>query len=64
MADDEMVTVSRAEYEWLVWFAQRADFGPADGDVRDGMREQYEDETGKRVPAGWRGDEDEEPSDD
>lgn len=46
-----------SELEWLRWFAQTADFGPADGDVRDRMRAQFEEETGKRVPAGWRGDE-------
>lgn len=57
--NDESVTVSRAEYDYLVWFVQYADFGPADGDVRDGMREHYESSTGKRVPKGWRGEEDE-----
>jgi hypothetical protein len=58
-SEAETVEVSRDEYDFLVWFAQYADFGPADGDVRDGMREEYERQTGRKVPRGWRGDEDE-----
>jgi len=41
------------ELEWLKWFAQNADFGPADGDVKDIMRQQFQKETGKLMPEGW-----------
>ena len=30
------------ELEYLRWFVQNADFGPADGDIRDMMRERFE----------------------
>lgn len=30
------------ELKWLRWFEENADFGPADGDVKDMMRAQYE----------------------
>jgi hypothetical protein len=43
----------REEYEYLQWFYQNADFGPADGDVRYYMNEQYTKRTGKPVPAGY-----------
>ena len=43
------------ELEFLTWFYINADFGPADGDVRSYLREQYEDQTGKQVPPGYRG---------
>lgn len=45
------------EREWLIWFAQHADFGPAHGDVMAAMRDAFELETGREVPPGWRGDE-------
>lgn len=41
------------ELEWLRWFAQNADFGPGDGDVRDAMRERFMEDTGKGLPKGW-----------
>lgn len=41
------------ELEWLTWFAQNADFGPADSDVRDAMKRRFKRETGKRLPEGW-----------
>lgn len=41
------------ELEWLRWFAQHADFGPADGDVQHMMREEFMAETGKNLPEGW-----------
>lgn len=41
------------EHEWLRWFAQNADFGPADGDVQDAMRRDFMAETGKLLPEGW-----------
>ncbi len=43
------------EYLWLKWFTVNADFGPADGDVRKIMMEEYEKETGNTVPEEWRG---------
>jgi hypothetical protein len=47
------------ELEWLKWFFQRADFGPADGDVRYMLEEAFERKTGKRVPKSYRRHEDE-----
>lgn len=41
------------ELEYLRWFVQNADFGPADGDIRDMMRERFQQETGKLLPKGW-----------
>jgi len=52
--DDEQILVSKAEYEWLIWYAAEADFGPAGGDVEMMMRETYEEETGNKVPEAWR----------
>ena len=52
-----MTEEKQAEYDYLRWFAINADFGPADEDVRHYLRERYEKETGKPVPAGWRGEE-------
>lgn len=45
------------ELEWLRWFARNVDFGPADGDVKALMRAEYEQRTGRKVPAGWRDEE-------
>lgn len=42
------------EMEWLEWFCQACDFGPAHEDVVMLMQEQFEEETGKRVPEMWR----------
>lgn len=42
------------ELEYLTWFKQNADFGPADDDVHQIMDEQFENKTGKRVPKDWR----------
>lgn len=47
-------TKEATELEYLTWFRQNADFGPADADVIAIMDEQFEKETGKRVPEGWR----------
>lgn len=41
------------ELEWLKWFYQHADFGPADGDVKDIMREEFKKKTGKELPDGY-----------
>ena len=42
------------ELEWLKWFCVYADFGPADGDVRQYLQDRFEQKTGKIVPKGWR----------
>ena len=42
-----------AELDYLIWFKQNADFGPADGDVHAIMDKNYTHETGKPVPTGW-----------
>lgn len=44
----------KEEYDYLLWFYQNADFGPADGDVRAIMNQNYETKTGKKVPEGFR----------
>jgi hypothetical protein len=41
------------ELEWLAWFAQEADFGPADGDVHYILENRFEKKTGKKVPREW-----------
>jgi hypothetical protein len=41
------------ELDYLKWFKQHADFGPADSDVHQIMDMQYEEETGKTVPTDW-----------
>lgn len=50
----EKVEVDKDEYDWLVWFASNADFGPANGDVQYIMRENYEERTGRKVPKEWK----------
>jgi hypothetical protein len=41
------------ELEWLKWFYMDTDFGPADGDVQDNMKERFIKETGKNLPEGY-----------
>lgn len=41
------------ELEYLKWFRNAADFGPADSDVKDGLDQDFMDETGKNLPEGW-----------
>lgn len=41
------------ELEYLEWFRQEADFGPADSDVKDIMADDFINETGKDLPKGW-----------
>ena len=43
-----------AERHYLNWFHMAADFGPADYDVVVAMQAEYEKQTGKPVPEGWR----------
>jgi hypothetical protein len=48
---------AEAELEYLRWFKQHADFGPADGDVHQMLDDQYEANTGNQVPKNWRNEE-------
>lgn len=41
------------ELEYLKWFRQNADFGPADSDVKEIMDENFMRETQKNLPEGW-----------
>lgn len=41
------------ELEYLKWYRQNTDFGPADGDVKDGLSEEFIEMTGKDLPEGW-----------
>ncbi len=41
------------ELEYLEWFRTEADFGPADGAVKDQMNQRFMEETGKNLPEGW-----------
>ena len=41
------------ELEYLTWFRQQADFGPAHGDVVTIMNQQFMRKTGKNLPEGW-----------
>jgi hypothetical protein len=41
------------ELEWLRFFYETADFGPADGDVRRIIEEEFKETTGKKMPAGY-----------
>lgn len=42
------------EYDYLFWFRQEADFGPATGDVIAIMNDKYKRKTGQNVPKGWK----------
>lgn len=42
------------ELEYLQWFKVNTDFGPADEDVHVIMNEEFEEQTGKKVPECWR----------
>ena len=41
------------ELEYLQWFYGAADFGPADGDVRYLMDQEFREQTGKDLPEGY-----------
>lgn len=45
MTDAEIISF------WFAWFYRNSDFGPADGDVRSYLADQFEDETGLTLPA-------------
>ena len=42
-----------SELEWLKWFYLNADFGPADGDVRLMLKDDFINEVGKEMPIGY-----------
>lgn len=44
---------AEAESEWLVWFYQEADFGPAHEDVLKEMKRRYKVKTGNHLPRGY-----------
>jgi len=39
--------------EWLKWFYQNADFGPADSDVREHLKQRFMAKTEKNLPEGY-----------
>jgi len=41
------------ELEYLTWFRQAADFGPAHSDVIDILNREFMRETGMNLPEGW-----------
>lgn len=41
------------ELEYLKWFFQNADFGPADSDVRDRLNRQFIEQKEKNLPEGY-----------
>lgn len=45
------------ELEYLRLFYQEADFGPADGDVRDWINERIKYQSGKLIPSNYRSEE-------
>ncbi|NMZ77527.1 hypothetical protein HBO32_30995 [Pseudomonas nitroreducens] len=49
MAETEQAT----ELEYLQFFYAKADFGPADGDVRYLIAECFKEQTGKELPEGY-----------
>lgn len=40
-------------YDYLLWFYQNADLGPADGDVRRRMEKQFVRDFGADIPDGF-----------
>jgi hypothetical protein len=42
------------ELEYLRWFYQNADFGPADEDVRQYLRDAFVEDAGKQIPVGYQ----------
>ena len=45
------------ELEWLKWFYQNCDFGPAHGSVMEQWKHEFMQETGKALPKGYAVDE-------
>lgn len=49
-----MVILNRAsELEYLKWMWRSADFGPADSDVKEEMKNSFIEETKTLPPKGW-----------
>lgn len=47
------VRTRATELEYLKWFRNNADFGPASSDVIDALNEDFMETTGKNLPEGW-----------
>ncbi len=47
------INMKATECEYFRWFRLNADFGPADGDVKDALNQDFIEETGKDLPEGW-----------
>lgn len=56
---EEMVSITKQEYDYLKWFRCEADFGPAHGDVIYFMHRDYK-AAGGVLPEGWFDEENEE----
>ncbi len=41
------------EYEYLKWFWQTADFGPAHSDEMERLNQMFMEKTGKNLPEGY-----------
>ncbi len=41
------------ELEFFKWFYLNSDFGPADSDVNDLMKDDFMEKEGKNIPEGW-----------
>ena len=41
------------QLEYLKWFYSNADFGPADSDVRNILKRDFMEDTGKNLPEGF-----------
>lgn len=46
-------TNKATELEYLRFFYEESDFGPADGDVRAIINDRFEKKTGKELPEGY-----------
>ena len=49
-----LVRKMEEEVDYLEWFVGNCDFGPAHEDVVYLMQQEYEEETGKKVPESYR----------
>jgi hypothetical protein len=49
-----------SELEWLRYFYEEADFGPAHGDVEQLLMDNFKKEKNKQLPEGYDWEEDEE----
>ena len=43
-----------SELEWLTFFYQHADFGPADSEARDNLKHFFTEARGKNLPLGFQ----------